>query len=286
MDRRSLLAGAAMLLALPKPAAAAPTRFTVKVSGAGADVILIPGLLSSGEVWDATAARLSMSRRVHVVTLAGFAGASAGANAQGEILGPFVEELAGYIRAGGLKDVAVIGHSMGGLSGNLLAGRHPELVSRLMVVDSLPLYWLMMGPNATVERFRAQSAAARDTILAMSAEQFAQAQGDQVSAFAKSREAQDRILRWAVASDRAVGARVLYEAATTDARPVLPRITADVRVLYACDPPTPPAALDAMYASAYAGLAKKRLVRIDGSRHFIMYDQPGRFAAEVDGFLG
>lgn len=285
MDRRTLLCAGAMLLAWPKGALAATTRFSVKVTGAGPDVILIPGLLSSGEVWDATAERLSKTRRVHVVTVAGFAGTAVGGNGEGEVIGPLVEEIAAYIRGEGLKETAVIGHSLGGLTGNLLAGRHPDLVWRLMVVDSLPLYWLFMGPAATVEMFRGQAAMARDQILAQSAEAFAAGQRQQVVMMTKGAADQERIVRWAVASDRSVAARALYDATTIDARPVLPSIRARTTVLYACDPPTPPAALDAVYAGAYAGVAGRRLVRIDGSRHFIMYDQPERFAREVEAFL-
>jgi pimeloyl-ACP methyl ester carboxylesterase len=33
-----------------------PTRFSVEVRGTGPDVILIPGLASSSDVWDSTAA--------------------------------------------------------------------------------------------------------------------------------------------------------------------------------------------------------------------------------------
>jgi pimeloyl-ACP methyl ester carboxylesterase len=42
---------------------------------------------------------------------------------------------------------------------------------------------------------------------------------------------------------------------------------------------------DAMWTREYAGLAGVRLIRVDGSRHFIMADQPARFAEIVDTFL-
>jgi pimeloyl-ACP methyl ester carboxylesterase len=42
---------------------------------------------------------------------------------------------------------------------------------------------------------------------------------------------------------------------------------------------------DAMWTAEYAGLPGVKLVRVDGSRHFIMADQPARFAELVDQFL-
>jgi pimeloyl-ACP methyl ester carboxylesterase len=42
---------------------------------------------------------------------------------------------------------------------------------------------------------------------------------------------------------------------------------------------------DALWSREYAALPGVRLIRVDDSRHFIMADQPARFAAIVDQFL-
>ncbi len=47
--------------------AAAP--FDVRVTGSGPDVLLIPGLASSGAVWDATVAQLCATHRCHFIML-------------------------------------------------------------------------------------------------------------------------------------------------------------------------------------------------------------------------
>lgn len=85
---RAVLTTAALLAATTahpaysaNPAATTPTAFTVSVTGtgagAGAPVILIPGLASSGAVWDGTVQRFCAQRQCHVLTLAGFAGTPA-----------------------------------------------------------------------------------------------------------------------------------------------------------------------------------------------------------------
>ena len=42
---------------------------------------------------------------------------------------------------------------------------------------------------------------------------------------------------------------------------------------------------DAIYQMSFATLPGAKLKRIDDSAHFIMFDQPEVFAAEVDAFL-
>src|SRR5437879_5120763 len=102
----------ALLLAAPASApvaavpvatapAFAPTRFTVEVVGNGPDVILIPGLTASKEVWRGTVATVP-GYRYHLIQVAGFAGAPARGNREGPVVAPLAEEIARYIRANGL----------------------------------------------------------------------------------------------------------------------------------------------------------------------------------------
>jgi pimeloyl-ACP methyl ester carboxylesterase len=42
---------------------------------------------------------------------------------------------------------------------------------------------------------------------------------------------------------------------------------------------------DGLWAREYASLPGVRLIRVDGSRHFIMADQPARFAELMDQLL-
>jgi pimeloyl-ACP methyl ester carboxylesterase len=111
----------------------------VVTRGSGPDVILIPGLSSSRDVWNATAAALDGTHRVHLVQVNGFAGAPVGANGDGDVAAPVAEEIARYIQRKPLCErPAAIGHSMGGSIGMMLAARHPDAVGKLMVVDMFP----------------------------------------------------------------------------------------------------------------------------------------------------
>jgi pimeloyl-ACP methyl ester carboxylesterase len=92
---------------------------------------------------------------------------------------------------------------------------------------------------------------------------------------------------WGVASDRHAMAAAMRDTMTTDRRPQLAAMTTPVWALYSSDADggAPAAMADAVWAAEYAGLPGVRLMRVDGSRHFIMADQPAAFAALVDRFL-
>lgn len=283
------------LAAAAEPPAAVRTidrgRFTVEVTGEGPDVILIPGLASSRAVWDPLMPSLK-GYRVHRVQIAGFAGIPAGPNAEGPVLEPFIQALAAYIREAGLDRPALIGHSMGGFSGLLLAQRHPELVGRLMIVDAAPFIGALGNPSATVEASRGPAEAFAAQVLAMDDATFARGQEGTAAFMIRTPERRADMVKWSLSSDRRVIARAMLDVMTTDARPGLAGMTVPVTVLYAWDQAmsqpgreVPPARMDAIYAQAYAGLPNVKLVRIDGAYHFLMLDQPERFAQETQAFL-
>lgn len=262
-------------------------RIAVTVTGKGPDVVLIPGLASSGAVWDDTVKQLSGHYRVHVVQVAGFAGAPEGGNAQGPVLDPLVEAVDAYIKSAGLKSPAVIGHSMGGLTGLILARRHPEDLSRLLIVDSFPFFPVVFSPTATVDTIKPQAIAIRDRMIAMPAQDYASQQAMTLPRLVKSPEGLKAVLAWSTTSSQSVVARATYDLLTTDLRGELAAVTTPTTLLYPYDPVmgAPQAAVDQTYAVAYAALPKVKLERVDGAFHFIMLDQPAAFAAAVDRFL-
>lgn len=261
-------------------------RITVKVQGSGPDVVLIPGLASSSAVWDATATHLEKHYRLHVVQVAGFAGAPSGANTKGLVMQPTLNAIDSYIRTNHLKSPKVIGHSMGGLMGMMLAIQHPADVSKLMVVDALPFFGVLLGAK-DVSAAAPQAASMRDMILNVPQEVYVQGQEEFLKMLVKSPAGLKLAMKWSAASDKSVVARAMYEDTTTDIRSKLSQIKIPVTVLYAWDQAIgfPQATADGIYQENYASLPKKKLVRINDSLHFIMLDQPAKFLTQVDEFL-
>ena len=261
-------------------------RIAVEVLGQGPDVILIPGYGSSREVWRPLAERLAATHRVHLVQYAGFAG-EPWTHGDGPLLAPAVEAVAEYIESHGLQKPAVIGHSMGGLSALLLAQARPDLVGRIMSVDSLPFFSALFGPTATVDSARPFAAQAAAQMLSGDDPTLRAGQEAGAPGLSKTPATQAAMVDWVMASDRKALATGIAEVMTTDARPGLSAMTVPVWAVYAADADggAPAAMADAMWSSQWTGVPDLTLERVDGSRHFIMADQPEAFYAVVDRFL-
>jgi pimeloyl-ACP methyl ester carboxylesterase len=284
------LAGALIAASCLSNARAAETvardRFSDEIVGQGPDIIFIPGLASSREVWKAEAARLQEHYRVHLIQIAGFAGEPSRTNASGAVLIPTAEAIDAYFVEQHLTPATIIGHSMGGTIALYLAEQHPADLKKIMLVDSLPFYaTLMGGPTATVasmqsiaEKIRANPAGAtsgpgyEQTLAAM-----ATAQSDK-----------DTIRTWGKASDSSVVVNALADDLTLDLRPGLAQISTPITMLFPDYVPlgAPPGANAKIYGAAYAAVPGIKLVPITNSLHFIMLDQPAQFDAAVDDFLG
>jgi pimeloyl-ACP methyl ester carboxylesterase len=275
----------------PEPAVQTSTAFSsdrlsVEVIGSGADVVLIPGLASSRDVWRPLADRLASTHRVHLVQLAGFAG-EPWTHGDGPFVEPEVAELARYITEAGLERPAIIGHSMGGLSGLLLAQRQPALVGRLMIVDALPFYSALFGPTVTAETARPVAARMAAAMIAADEATYRAQQEQASQGLARDPVIREAMVAWSLASDRRAVAAAFSDVVITDARPGLAAMTTPVTALYATDADggPPPTLAEALWTREYANLPGVRLIRVDGARHFIMSDQPQRFAELVDAFL-
>lgn len=280
------------------PAAIAfqPTRFSVVVEGNGPDVILIPGLSSTRDVWATTAGHLKANYRLHLVQLKGF-GEAPGPNASGAVLQLFVDELGAYIAAKRLDKPAIVGHSLGGLAALMLAADRPALPGKLMLVDALPFIGTIFGAadvaaiTPRAEQMRAMILAQAKTVTpnyATTADCPASLPAPEkiIGNMTNSGAGACHVKHGALASDLKVVAQAMYDAMVTDMRPRLKEIVAPVTVLYPQDDRLMKSAeADALYTAAYAGTPKLTLRRIPGSYHFIMLDQPALFEKELDEFL-
>jgi pimeloyl-ACP methyl ester carboxylesterase len=280
------LFGALPALAADLAASAGAGRISVTVEGSGSDVILVPGLNSSPRVWREMIKALP-GHRYHLVQVGGFAGAAPGANVEGAVAAPVADEIARYIDARQLDRPALIGHSMGGTIGLMLASRHPRSVGRLMVVDMVPFLGALFGPPGSTAASITPTA---DGILAAMRAADPQARRARaigtLNGMVNTEAMRAGAIDDSLASTADVSARAYHELVVTDLRGELASIAAPVTVLYV----TPkggmtPAQADAVYQAAYAGVKALRLQRIDDSAHFIMWDQPALFQAQVRQFL-
>lgn len=290
-SRRTFLAASfAALIASPSTWAAGfeSARIAVRAEGAGPDVVLVPGLSSSPRVW-ATTVQALPGYRYHLVQVSGFAGQPMDGNKEGAVAAPVADEIARYIKEAGLKQPAVIGHSMGGTIGMMLAARHPDSLSRLMVVDMFPFLGAMFGPPGSTPATLAPVAdKITASMRAASPDERKKRINDTITGMVNNETLRPLALEDSMKSDADVSLRAYRELILTDLRPELKNIRVPVTVLYVQPKGAPltEAQMDGYYKASYAPLQQAVLKRVPDSAHFIMWDQPARFQAEVKEFLG
>lgn len=270
-------------------------RITIVDEGTGPDVVLIPGLATPRAVWDATAARLKGKYRLHIVQIRGF-GDGAGINAEGSVLEPMMQEVADYIddciTDAGRPAPAIIGHSMGGLTGLMIAARAPQEIGKLMIVDAVPFIGTLFSPAATVDAVKPQAERMAAAVRAQAGQPKPEGPvadpgpASMAGSMSNTPAGRTAIAGWTRQADARVTAQLFYDVMTTDMRGELTKISAPVTLLYAQDDSVMPAAMaKAAFEPQYAGVAAFKAQMVPGSRHFIMLDQPDVFAATVDAFL-
>lgn len=286
----ALLALLVLAAAFASPAIARPfasERISVEVRGSGPDVVLIPGLSSSPRVWMGAAAAVP-GYRYHFVHVAGFASKAASANASGPVVAPVAEEIARYIRERKLKRPALVGHSLGGSWAMMVAARHPELASKVMVVDMLPFLGAMFGgPTATPQSVESIAGQIRTGIASSSGDARRQSISQTIATMVKTESLRAEPIEQSLASSPAVSGQAMYDLITTDLRPELSRIRVPMTVLWVLPPgaPVTEAQMAQFYTMSFANTPQAVLKRIPDSYHFIMLDQPAVFQRELREFL-
>ncbi|GAA5069819.1 alpha/beta hydrolase [Lysobacter panacisoli] len=298
MIRKSLfrLTGYAMfaVLLLSGRAFAAPQEFNglqVEVIGKGRPVVMIPGLNSGADTWRETCAALQADRvQCHLVQLPGFAGLPAAKDASRDAwLADMRDRVLAYIEARRLRNPVVMGHSLGGELGMQIAIAKPELLDRLVVVDSLPFFPAATNPAATPDATRPMADGMRRQMLAQDSAAYRAGTVAAVKGMAQAPERIETLVRWGEASDRTTTAQAMYELMTIDLRPQLSTIRTPTLVLgawagYAQYGATREST-EAIFKREYANLPGAKIALSDAGLHFLMWDDPKWLQAQVRGFI-
>ncbi|TFW29479.1 alpha/beta fold hydrolase [Duganella callida] len=269
-------------------AATAHSAFKVEVTGKGTPVVLIPGLSSSGAVWDGTVARYCGGEKYqcHVLTLAGFAGVPAAV--QGPFLPAVEQQISDYITANKFDHPIVIGHSLGGFLGMKLAIDHPDQVGRLIIVDTLPALMAVQMPSMTQAQMKEIAAGMRERMQSQDEETMRANTLATLRTMITKQEDIDRAMDWSKQSDRATVINAMTEMSAEDLRGEVSRIKAPTLVLgswiayrqFGAKP-----MFEQMYQAQYRQLPGVKVELADNARHFIMYDDPAWLYDRIDHFL-
>ena len=266
------------------PAEARMPHISVTATGSGDPIILVPGLSTPREVWAAAVPDLAANHRVILVQVNGFAGDDPSANLQPGVLDGVVDDLHRYIAAQRLGRVRLVGHSMGGLVGLMLAKAHPDDLRSLMIVDALPYVGDIFVPGATVAQLEPQAKAMRDQMAASFGKPDTGAAERTAASMAVTPTAQAKVASWFAKADPRVSGEAMYEDLTTDLRPDLPAIRTPITLVYPYSAAMPKERADAFYRAEYAKAPAVTFVPVADAGHFVMLDQPQAFAAALREF--
>ncbi|MDQ2992285.1 MAG: alpha/beta hydrolase [Candidatus Eremiobacteraeota bacterium] len=288
----ALLASLPAYAAVPPPLPAVSATYDVgslhvQQFGTGAQaVIFIPGLTCGPWEWSGEIARLSSKYTVYALTLPGFDG-------QPSVAAPlFPRVTADFWTLLDQKHIVkpfVIGHSLGGTTGFVLATQHPERLRGVIALDGLPIY--PTDIFSTPDKIAAMADAAAAKMAAVPQADFAAYEQSTLPYLVTAPSDVAAIARLSGKSDPKAAAQWFKEDLELDARPDLIKANVPIVLLAPYD-----ATLEGKYLPTadakkafYAGIIKNApqasVVVIPNSRHFAMYDQPKATSDAIDAFL-
>ncbi|NIF03942.1 alpha/beta hydrolase [Chryseobacterium sp. Tr-659] len=252
--------------------------FEVKKTGKGnQSLIFIPGFASSGEVWNETTAKFEKNFTCYTLTMAGFAGIKPEADASFK---DWEEAIAIYIKENKIEKPVIIGHSMGGGLALAIAADYPELVGKIIIVDTLPCLAAISDPNFTSKENNDCSATI-NKLTAMDNEQFRKMQTQAIPRLLADTSMQETVVSWSMKSDRRTFAKMYCDFSNTDLREKIKNIQCPSLIL-----------LEAFFVNLkptiedqYKNLKNANMQYASKGLHFIMYDDKEWYFNQLNNFL-
>lgn len=259
---------------------AKPRTFQSRVSGHGRPIIFIGDLGAPASIWDTTVAHLAgHDVETHVLEVAGFAG---NPPAGGSLLPGLPIEIAAYIRERKLKRPMIVGHMFGGTVAYALAILDSSLLGGVLVIDAPP------SRNTGDPEHLAEAQEGWREWAEATPERFARQMTHRTSSEMRDQARAKQLAEKAARSDRKVMAETFLSMMTLDTRAEISRIHTPVVVLLTTDnfPRGAMPEVEAIFEAQLAPIPHHELVVVNGSRHYLMFDVPDVFFAQLDRFLG
>lgn len=255
--------------------------FTVDVKGTGQPILLFPGFTCTAAVWDETVSELSKDYECHVFTFAGFGDV---APIDKPWLPKIKKGVEAYVKDQNLKNIIVIGHSLGGALGLWLATEEEHPFSQLIVVDALPSTGALMMPNFKSKAITYESPWNKQ-MLEMDAVAFDAMATQMASGMSLNQEKQHQIKEWMIEADRETYVYGYTDLLKLDLREDIGKISIPVSILAAAQPYGLEMA-QRTYAEQYKNLQGYDIDFAADAAHFIMYDSPQWFQEKLNNSLG
>jgi pimeloyl-ACP methyl ester carboxylesterase len=250
-----------------------------EVIGNGKPILFLPGFITPGSVWKETVKNLATKSESHLFSYAGFDGID-------PIEMPWYENVKNaiflYIEKKDLKNIRIIGHSMGGNLAVDIAARFPKRVKKMIIVDALTCMREVMMPGVSASNLKYKSPY-NDNLLKMNPNQFKGMASNMAGFMTLKKEKAAVLTKWILEADRKTYVYGYTDLLKLDLREKLSVIKAKTLILGAPFPS--PTIAKATFVKQYANLSNKTIEMASNSKHFIMFDQPKWFYTKVNSFL-
>lgn len=243
-------------------------------------MILIPGLESPGAVWDGAVSHYQARYRMHVLTLAGFAGEPA---LPGLRLRDVRDGVIRYIRENKLDRPVIVGHSLGGFLALWIAAAAPELTGPIVSVDGLPFLPALLNPAATAAAGLEDAERMRKLYASLGPAQMEAMARMALTQMISEPKNIEMATAWAAKSDSAFVGQAVYDLMATDLRGEMAEIRTPV-LLVAAGKALGDRARQA-YEEQVERARDRRVVVAPEALHFIMFDDPAFLWSAIDSFL-
>ncbi|OFC71933.1 alpha/beta fold hydrolase [Alteromonas confluentis] len=255
--------------------------------GVGTPVILIPGLMSDGTVWQSTVDELQKDHKVYVINVAGFGRTPV---APDTTLENVEHAVADYLVSHQIDNPVVIGHSMGGFLAMALAVNPDVEISKAISVDGLPYIGaIFTGSNdVSVEMLAPQASQIRGMYAAMSREQFEGQTRMGLSRQSASEAGHQKVIEFASTSDPATVGQIMYDLMSRDLREALRETDTPIVLLGASggfQDAQRKQSVEKMYEQQLASVPSATVKMNTQSLHFIMYDDPAWLKEQINHFI-
>jgi pimeloyl-ACP methyl ester carboxylesterase len=249
-------------------ASAQYNAFTVKVTGKGEPVFLFPGFACTADVWAQTIAANATQHECHAFTFAGFGGVQ-------PIDTPWLPEIKQqvirYAKSKKLKNISIIGHSLGGTLGMWLAATENTMFKKLIAVDALPCTGALMIPNFKASDMVYQNPYSKQQ-LNMDSASFLTMAKQMAGGMCLNKTKHQQIIDWMRQADRKTYVYGYIDLLKLDLRDEIANIPIPVVVLAATFPSRQ--VVEETWNKQLAKLPNKTIHYADKAAHFIMFDQP------------
>jgi pimeloyl-ACP methyl ester carboxylesterase len=266
---------------------AAPELISMEIKGKGQPIILIHGMACSSSVWDEFVERYQGSYELHLVTIKGFGNKES--SEYGHYLNEVKNELIAYTRDKKLKDAILIGHSMGGFLSLWAASEDPDLFYKIISVDGVPYFPVLQMPGITPETAKPMAESMKTSMTKMDDSTSLANQKMMIASMIATEEKRDKVIKMGMNSNPKVVAQAFGEMFTTDIRPLMGKIQTPVLVFGSWAAYQNFGATKESVTYGYQNQLKDirnvHLLVADEAYHFVFYDEPDWFYAEIDKFL-